>query len=248
MTATPCPELLEAGYTVEAVAALHTQGLCTHQAPATPAIPPIQNDVSGAGIPLPMLAIGGIALVTWLLEKASDYGRNQQQQQHLLPGAHIGQQALYPAEPAHENPVTPGVPVGSGSKTGETGSEGFGLTEPIPWGMSEAEKDAYKEDRTGSDTSTADLWAVLKDCSFTEFQKRIRPGNIDPVPVVNDGMGAIAAGEALYRWFQHNITQQNKCCFAAFGTDGKGGGATAKAAVQLYKEHLSEWSSIAVRG
>lgn len=248
MTKPTCPDLLGAGYSVEAVAALYTKGLCTHQAPVEPLIPPTENAVSGAGIPLPMLAIGGLALVTWLLEKASDYGRNQQHEQRLLPGAHIGQQALYPSVPTPIEPENTGVRWGSGSILADSGSMGNGITEPSPWGMTEAKQDTYQQDRTGSETSTGDMWMVLKDCTYQEFQKRIRPGNIDPVPVVADGIGAIATRETLYKWFQHGINQQNKCCYATFGTDGKGNGATAKAAVQLYKEHMSEWSSIAVRG
>ena len=235
------------------------RGICSESPPASNAAdipPPSQTAVSGAGIPLPLLAIGAVAALTWGLQNASDWGRTKRLEKHRpqgqLAGGYVGQDALYPSSPDHENPVTSGVPVGSGSKTALIGSDGFyretGYSEPSPWAMNEAQKSNYTKDRTASETTTGDLWLILKDCSFAEFQKRIAPGNVDPVPVVNEGIGGIAAGDALRQWFCHGITQQNKACWGAFGTDGKGGGTTAKAAVQLYKEHLAEWSTINVRG
>jgi hypothetical protein len=239
---------------------LASRGLCTiTEAPAQPiptGSPALENSISGNPIPLPLLAIGAVALAAWGLQKSSDYGRQKRIEKYrppaALPGGHVGQEALYPSEPTSDEPWNGGGLPGSGSFSADQGSmrngPHSGFTEPCPWSATEAQKSAYVDDRTGSDMSTADVWMVLKDCTFQEFQKRIRPGNVDPVPVVNDGVGAIAARDALYRWFQHGITQQNKCCFAAFGTDGKGDGSTARAARQLFKEHLAEWVQVNVRG
>jgi hypothetical protein len=242
---------------------LASRGLCAVvEAEAAPATPQpttnlgMGNTVSASPIPLPLLAIGAVAVLAWGMQKASDYGREQRIAKYrppaALPGGHVGQEALYPSEPAGKEPGNGGGLPGSGSFSADQGSmgngPGAGFTEPSPWSATEAQKSAYEEDRTGSDMSTADVWRILKDCTFQEFQKRIRPGNVAPVPVVKEGVGAIAARDALYRWFQHGITQQNKCCFAAFGTDGKGDGSTARAARQLFKEHLAEWVQVNVRG
>jgi hypothetical protein len=256
--------LLEgSGNALEYVSEAQARGLCAvveaEAAPTTPPAPTnlgMGNAVSASPIPLPLLTIGAVAALAWGMQKASDYGREKRIAKYrppaALPGGHIGQEALYPSEPASNEPWNDRVLPGSGSFSPDQGSMRNGpipaFTEPSPWGTTEAQKANYEDDRTGSDMSTADVWRILKDCTFQEFQKRIKPGNVDPVPVVNDGVGAIAARDALYRWFQHGITQQNKCCFAAFGTDGKGDGSTARAARQLFKEHLAEWVQVNVRG
>jgi hypothetical protein len=251
-----CDRLLLEGADIGYITEAQSRGLCAVvEADTQPIQPPI-NSVSSAPIPLPLLAIGAIAAAAWGMQKASDYGREKRIAKYrppaALPGGHIGQETLYPAEPTSNEPWNGGVLPGSGSFLPDPGSTRNGpaatLTEPSPWSATEAQKANYVDDRTGSDMSTADVWRILKDCTFQEFQKRIKPGNVDPVPVMQEGIGAIAARDALYRWFQHGITQQNKCCFAAFGTDGKGDGSTAKAARQLFKEHLAEWVQVNVRG
>jgi hypothetical protein len=175
----------------------HHRGTCQ---PIPTASPALGNSISASPIPLPLLAIGAVALAAWGLQKSSDYGRQKRIEKYrppaALPGGHVGQEALYPSEPTSDEPWNGGVLPGSGSFSADQGSMGngpqSGFTEPCPWSATEAQKSAYVDDRTGSDMSTADVWMVLKDCTFQEFQKRIRPGNVDPVPVVNDGVGAIA--------------------------------------------------------
>ena len=248
-----CDEL-----TNQQLATAWERGMCTESPPASNAAdipPPTQTAVSGAGIPLPLLAIGAVAALTWGLQNASDYGRKKRIERYrppaALPGGHMGQDALNASIHTPENVHTPGIPVHSHSESAPSHTKAYsphgGYSEPSPWGMSEADKYSYKADRTASETTTGALWLVLRDCPFAEFKDRIAAGNIDPVAAA-DGPGVIAAREAVNNWLSHGVYTTNKVGWAVFGCDGQGGSARAKATVELVKRFRDEYASVNVRG
>lgn len=230
------------------------RGICTATPPAPPTAdipPPTQAAVSGGGIPLPLLVIGGFAALTWGLQQASDMGRakriEKRRPQGQLAGGYVGQNALNAAVYPQENAYTPGIPPHSHAESAPSHTDPYspqtGYSEPSPWGATEADKYSYQADRMGSETTTGDLWLVLRDCSFAEFKDRIAQGNIDPVAAA-DGTGVIAAREAVNNWLSHGVYANNKVGWAVFGCDGQGGSARAKATVDLVKRFRAEYAEV----
>lgn len=257
-----CDRLLLEGANLGYVTEAQNRGLCTSTAPSIDqpgqqiptASPGLENAIpGGGGVPWILLVGAAIAALTVALEKASSHGakrRNDARRaSYALTGGYVGQASLGTATGEGEYQYPQGIQdihPHSDSNSGATYTPmDSAFTEPIPWGMTEAQRSNYQADRTASDLSTESCWAYLKKCTVSQFQEKVGAGEIDPV-AVQEGLGKVTAKDACNSWFAHDICEIGKVGWAVFGCDGQGGTARAKATAALVKVFRDEYHAIAL--